>query len=81
VTPYQKRTITVICQRNIGFENMVAIMLDFHRGRSKGLPGHRGILAGVPRKEIIAYAHERTGMNKGRLNTEMDERESVGVTA
>ena len=37
---YQKRTITLICQRNIGYENMAAIMLDFARGRSKSLLGH-----------------------------------------
>jgi hypothetical protein len=81
MTPYQKRIITVICKNNIGYENMAAIMLDFDRGRSKVNvpPPHR--LGDVPRKEIIAYAHERTGMNKARLNTEMDERESPEVAA
>lgn len=79
MTPHQKREITMICRNNIGFEHMAAVMLDVNRGLGKNYPPHRGPLDDVPRKEIIAYAHERTGMNKGRLNTEMDEKESPRV--
>lgn len=68
MTPTQKRTVTLICQGAID-ERTAAVALDVHRGARGG--GGQGRLGGIPRKEIIEYAHERCGLNKARLNTEM----------